>query len=237
MYQIIEEKGQPKTGGPCHLYGGGAPHYQINTRARGQSSQPSQPDMITTGNRLSNAQEVTLGQSNGSPGDALECPQVQDEHPWLKPVHEEEDESGDSSEDAANTPGGYETNEDEFEEDDEPGSGGPCHLYGGGGAPSTNKYPGTWPTKPANRVQAKPANRPGASSVNQSGARTPTQSGAKPASHPSESSVNQSGASTTTEPGAKSDTQPGAKPGQGGWSEQPAETSRTNSEEEQHPGV
>ena len=48
--------------------------------------------MLTTGNGLSNAQEVTLGESNGSPGDALECPQMQDEDPWLKPVCEEEDE-------------------------------------------------------------------------------------------------------------------------------------------------
>ena len=27
-------------------------------------------------------------------------------------------------------------------------TGGPCHQIGGGGAHSTNKYPGTWPIKP-----------------------------------------------------------------------------------------
>ena len=32
---------EPNTGGPCHLYGGGAPHQQTNTRACGQSGQSS----------------------------------------------------------------------------------------------------------------------------------------------------------------------------------------------------
>ena len=45
---------------------------------------------------------------------------MRDEHPWLKPVREEEDESGDGSEDEANAPGGYETDENEFEDDDKP---------------------------------------------------------------------------------------------------------------------
>ena len=33
----FEEDVQPSIGGPCHLYGGGAPNQQINTQARGQS--------------------------------------------------------------------------------------------------------------------------------------------------------------------------------------------------------
>ena len=37
----FEEKPEPNTGGPCHLYGGGAPHQQTNTRACGQSGQSS----------------------------------------------------------------------------------------------------------------------------------------------------------------------------------------------------
>jgi hypothetical protein len=50
-------------------------------------------------NGLSSTQPVTLGQSNRQPGDTLqfpaECPQVQDEHPWLKTVCEEDAEEGD----------------------------------------------------------------------------------------------------------------------------------------------
>ena len=34
----FDDENLPSTGGPCHQYGGGAPHQQINTRARGQSS-------------------------------------------------------------------------------------------------------------------------------------------------------------------------------------------------------
>ena len=34
-----ENENKPGTGGPCHLYGGEAPHQQTNTRACGQSSQ------------------------------------------------------------------------------------------------------------------------------------------------------------------------------------------------------
>ena len=37
----FEDISGPGTGGPCHHYGGGAPHYQINTRACGQSGQSS----------------------------------------------------------------------------------------------------------------------------------------------------------------------------------------------------
>ena len=29
-----------------------------------------------------------------------------------------------------------------------PSTGGPCHQYGGGVAPLSNKYPGTWPLQP-----------------------------------------------------------------------------------------
>ena len=47
----------------------------------------------------------------------------------------------------------YETDEDEFEEKDLPNTGGPCHLYGGGGAPSSNKSPGTWPLQPTQPTQ------------------------------------------------------------------------------------
>jgi hypothetical protein len=36
-----------------------------------------------------------------------------------------------------------------FQEDENlPNTGGPCHQYGGGGAPPTNKYPGKWPIQP-----------------------------------------------------------------------------------------
>ena len=45
---------------------------------------------------------------------------------------EEEDESGDGSEEEAKVHVEYETDEDEFEEDVKPGTGGPCHQYGGG---------------------------------------------------------------------------------------------------------
>ena len=42
LYETDEEEFEdtfgPYTGGPCHLYGGGAPHHQTNTRACGQSS-------------------------------------------------------------------------------------------------------------------------------------------------------------------------------------------------------
>ena len=66
-------------------------------------------------NGLSSTQPVTLGQSNGRPGDALqfpaECPQVQDEHPWLKTVCEEDDEKGEGGKDAETM---YETDEEEF---------------------------------------------------------------------------------------------------------------------------
>ena len=67
--------------------------------------------------RPSNAQRVTLGQSKRSPGDPLMnisgVSQVQHEHPWLKVVHEGEDESG-------NVAPGYETDEDEFAGGEEP---------------------------------------------------------------------------------------------------------------------
>ena len=58
-------------------------------------------DPGSSSNRLTNMHQVTLGQSNWSPGNTLliitECPQVQDEHPWLKTTHEEEDETGDGA--------------------------------------------------------------------------------------------------------------------------------------------
>ena len=67
--------------------------------------------------RPSNAQRVTLGQSKRSPGDPLMnisgVSQVQHEHPWLKVVHEGEDESG-------NVVPGYETDEEEFAGGEEP---------------------------------------------------------------------------------------------------------------------
>ena len=37
-----ESGGDMDSGGPCHLYGGGAPHHQINTRARGHTLQGGQ---------------------------------------------------------------------------------------------------------------------------------------------------------------------------------------------------
>ena len=70
---------------------------------------------------------VTLGQSNRSPCSSLDYTMGrdggQDEHPWMKWVPERVDETG-----------------------TELVNGGPCHQYGGGGAPSENKYPGTWPS-------------------------------------------------------------------------------------------
>ena len=66
-------------------------------------------------NGLSNTQPVTLGQSNRQPGDTLqfpaECPQAQDEHPWLKTVCEEDAEKGDGG---METETMYETDEEEF---------------------------------------------------------------------------------------------------------------------------
>ena len=66
--------------------------------------------------RPSNMHLVTLGQSNWSPGDTLliktECPQVQDEHPWLKSACEGEDETGDGVNEMVIE---YETDEEEFE--------------------------------------------------------------------------------------------------------------------------
>ena len=59
----------------------------------------------TLSNGLSNAQLVTIGQSNGSPE------RVQDEHPWLKTVHEEDDERGEG---AGEQEVVYETDEEEF---------------------------------------------------------------------------------------------------------------------------
>ena len=59
----------------------------------------------TLSNGLSNAQQVTIGQSNGSPE------RVQDEHPWLKTVHEEDDERGEG---AGEQEVVYETDEEEF---------------------------------------------------------------------------------------------------------------------------
>ena len=41
----------------------------------------------------------------------------------------------------------YETDEEEFEDATEPGTVGPCHLYGG--TSSSNKYPGMWPVRPS----------------------------------------------------------------------------------------
>jgi hypothetical protein len=50
--------GRVGPGGPCHLYGGGAPPQQINTRACGQSSQENE-------NEVSSSQSASLapGQS------------------------------------------------------------------------------------------------------------------------------------------------------------------------------
>ena len=66
-------------------------------------------------NGLSNTQPVTLGQSNRQPGDTLqfpaECPQAQDEHPWLKTVCEEDAEKGDGG---METETMFETDEEEF---------------------------------------------------------------------------------------------------------------------------
>jgi hypothetical protein len=37
--KFVDDDTHGTGGGPCHLYGGGAPHQQINTQACGQSSQ------------------------------------------------------------------------------------------------------------------------------------------------------------------------------------------------------
>ena len=105
---------------------GGAPHQQINTRASGQSSlhvdvkDASQLDEpgSQTSQNLQDGKEQVTRQTNLYMQDGKDD-EVQ-----------------------------YETDEEEFDDENLPSTGGPCHQYGGGGAPPTNKYPGTWPIQP-----------------------------------------------------------------------------------------
>ena len=63
--------------------------------ALGYETDEDEFDPGSRSSRPSNMHLVTLGQSNWSPGDTLlistECPQVQDEHPWMKTTREEEE--------------------------------------------------------------------------------------------------------------------------------------------------
>ena len=43
---VDESGGDLDSGGPCHLYGGGAPHHKINTRARGHTGKVGQQDEL-----------------------------------------------------------------------------------------------------------------------------------------------------------------------------------------------
>ena len=95
--------------------------------AIGYETDEDEFDPGSRSSRPSNMHLVTLGQSNWSPGDTLliktECPQVQDEHPWLKITCEGEDETGDR---VSEVMAQYETDKGEFES-----GGNPVILPGG----------------------------------------------------------------------------------------------------------
>ena len=108
-------------------------------------------------NGLSSTQPVTLGQSNGQPGDTLqfpaECPQVQDEHPWLKTVCEEDAEEGDGG---IETETVYETDEEECSN-----TANPSILPGGSrqdttpAVPALDREPGKCRKAAKRKVSAK----------------------------------------------------------------------------------
>ena len=89
--------------------------------ALGYETDEDEFDPGSRSSRPSNMHLVTLGQSNWSPGDTLliktECPQVQDEHPWLKTACEKDDENGHG---VIGMEVVYETDEEEFEREDKP---------------------------------------------------------------------------------------------------------------------
>ena len=52
----------------------------------------------------------------------------------------------------------YETDEEEFEDDVQPGSGGPCHLYGGGERPINKQIPGQVANPVCRKIYPIPTN-------------------------------------------------------------------------------
>jgi hypothetical protein len=145
-------------GGPCHLYGGGAPQEQINTRACGQYSQSSlQKDTSSeSGPQEEDAHDHLLyetddeefeGDDEASTGGPCRLygggPPHQQRNTWAcgqfsqssRTSLQEVSASGSIHQDDDvddNEHLLYETDEEEFEDTIGPYTGGPCHLYGGG---------------------------------------------------------------------------------------------------------
>ena len=110
-------------GGPCHQYGVGAPPQQTNTRARGHISQT-----------ILNPSE----ENNAKPKPAKPERQPEFDH-----IASHQNPTSLEPTKQAKLASVLQPIKNQVQA--EKSMGGPCHQHGGGGAPSTNKYPGMWP--------------------------------------------------------------------------------------------